>query len=633
MQPHFIATSHSLRKDIQGLRAIAVLAVIFFHANSDWVPGGFIGVDIFFVISGYLITSNILCQKQNNRFSFKLFYLNRVKRIVPAYIVLLAIVTLCMAILLTPEDFGYFNSSLWPSLYFASNQYFASFGDYFAPNSSELPLLHTWSLAVEMQFYLLLPFIIIYVPSRYLKMALPTIIILSTTYASYQMALKGESQEIYFSLVARVPEFIIGSWLSLTALGYNWTTRLANFMAAFGLVLIVGSAFFIEESLPFPGFMALPPCLGAAMIIAAHRSKTNQLISNPVLVWIGGLSYSLYLWHWPVLAGIRYYIESYDIRTSVILIIMSLTLVLSCLSCRWVEIVFRSSLSVGRSICLILVFSLCAILIIKISFNLNQSLIELLPVSYTRYAAQKDICHGKMTDDCFRGNKNSENKLLLLGDSHAAQLNYFADVVGQKNNLAIEIVTASNCVTIPGFDVNRLVKWAQNPCLTQIEEAKRLIKAFDTIILAGMWTYQTESEDFLLAFDNFLTDTDKLNKSVIVLAQIPLLASNPQRLNRFEKIGLPINISLDSKWKKANELIAKIVSQHTKARFINLSNEPVFAEVPFFKGKLIYHDKSHLNEIGSRYYGAIAVPYFKNLRIGPENLNKSLSGKTAINTR
>ncbi len=163
----------SFRADIQGLRAIAVLAVMLFHANRQVLPGGFVGVDVFFVISGFLITAILLKQKESSDFSFiltlKQFYIGRIKRIAPAYYMLLAVVTIISAIILIPKDYQFFHESLHDSLWFASNQYFASFGNYFAPKSDELPLLHTWSLAIEMQFYLLYPFFILLVKKAWLK--------------------------------------------------------------------------------------------------------------------------------------------------------------------------------------------------------------------------------------------------------------------------------------------------------------------------------------------------------------------------------------------------------------------------------------------------------------------------------
>jgi len=157
------------RKDIQGLRAIAVLAVVIFHINKNYLPGGFIGVDMFFVISGFLVGGIVLREKLVQQFSLLDFFKSRCRRILPAYFVMLSVVSVISAILFVPKDFDFFWESMKSASYFKSNIYFTKFGDYFAPSAHELPLLHTWSLAVEMQFYLLLPLAFVFTPLRWIK--------------------------------------------------------------------------------------------------------------------------------------------------------------------------------------------------------------------------------------------------------------------------------------------------------------------------------------------------------------------------------------------------------------------------------------------------------------------------------
>ena len=238
------ATS-SQRDDIQGLRAIAVLAVIVFHLNRQWLPGGFIGVDIFFVISGFLMASIKLRQEQRGPFSFM--------------------------------DF--------------SEQ-----SDYFAPAAHELPLLHTWSLAVEMQFYAVLPFMLTVVNRRWRVAVLISIAVTILAYSSYRLA-AGYRQSEYFSLLARIPEFLVGSLLAFWSAQRQWTSATCNLAAGTGLLLTAASLWLISEQTLFPGAIALVPCVGAALIIAGRESVVSRLLSCTALVWIGALSYSLYLWH------------------------------------------------------------------------------------------------------------------------------------------------------------------------------------------------------------------------------------------------------------------------------------------------------------------------------------------------
>lgn len=206
------------RPDIQGLRAIAVLAVIIFHLNPAWLPGGFVGVDIFLVISGFLISSILLHKKSQAQYSLtgtlSYFYSSRLKRIAPAYFATLILVSLVAAVLFLPADLKTYQDSLEKAAWFNSNNYFATFGDYFAPASHEQPLLHTWSLAVEIQFYLLAPFIFLLLTCRQLRWLLPCAIILLTAYAEYRLQ-QGIEQATYYSLAARLPAFFMGGWIAL----------------------------------------------------------------------------------------------------------------------------------------------------------------------------------------------------------------------------------------------------------------------------------------------------------------------------------------------------------------------------------------------------------------------------------
>lgn len=207
------------RPDIQGLRAIAVIAVMTFHLNPAWLPGGFVGVDIFLVISGFLISSILLHKKAKLDYqllpTLNYFYTSRIKRIAPAYFSLLVLVSLVVAVLFLPADFATYRDGLKKAAYFNSNNYFANFGDYFAPANHEQPLLHTWSLAIEIQFYLLAPFIFLLLPKRLLNWVLPISILGLTAYAEYQLRIAGNEQATYYSLMARLPAFFLGAWVAL----------------------------------------------------------------------------------------------------------------------------------------------------------------------------------------------------------------------------------------------------------------------------------------------------------------------------------------------------------------------------------------------------------------------------------
>lgn len=607
-----LTSTQNKRDDIQGVRALAVLSVIIFHVDKDWMPGGFVGVDIFLVVSGFLITSIILGKKERGGFSYIQFYTSRVKRIVPAYVLFLSVVAIIMATLLTPQDFKFFYESLKSALMFDSNRYFAEFGDYFAPSVDELPLLHTWSLAVEMQFYLFLPLLVMVLPVKYLKIVIPCVIAALLVYSNYQITANDARQSVYYSLYARVPEFLMGAWLAVVPVGSSWGRKTSNIIGSLGLVLIVGSVFLITSDLTFPGYWAIPPCLGVMMILAANNGLANRVLSTSWLVWIGGLSYSLYLWHWPVLSGLRYYNGSYNLNTDQLIYFSVFTLLVSYLSFRWVEIPCRKkypSKAPYLAISAVLVFS---VTIGFLSTTLNSSIVKPLPKIYTQ-VSPKDNCHGKIIGDCTRGDKESDARLLLIGDSHAAHLNHFFDVVGKKNNQAVKIITASGCVTIPQENVNYLPKWARQPCLNQIEEAYAATDDVDTVVISGQWVNQVRRRAVRDGLERFLTDMKARNKSVIILAQTPMIATNVLRAHRFDQLSIPVDVTLKPNWDKGNYVIEEIVSRHENATYLDFSRIPLFANPPLFEGELLYRDRSHLNEVGSKLYGKYAAEYFKGL--------------------
>ncbi len=607
------------RGDIQGIRAISVLAVILFHINKAWLPGGFVGVDVFFVISGFLVGGIILRRKLAGTFSLYEFYSDRMRRIVPAYFVLLAVTTIVAAVILVPKDFGFFWKSAKSAIYFGSNGYFRKFGEYFAPSSHELPLLHTWSLAVEMQFYLFLPIALIVLPSRLRNISILVTIIVLIEYGFSKVNI-GQKQAAYFSFLVRIPEFLLGVTLAIfeNSRGQGGLReafgRWRNWIAALGFILLAGSFFLISEDSAFPGVLVFAPCIGAVAVMAARDSFISRILAHPVLVWIGGLSYSLYLWHWPVLAFIRYATESYHLNISLLVGGGILLLLLSYVSWRWVEIPFRRRGVGGPSSWRKAMLIVGVAIPLSLSSIVNAAIDVPLPISYTRYAVGDEICHGRVIKDCIRGSRDSTvQPILVLGDSHAAQLNLFFDTVGRTNGQRFRVITASNCVTIPGFDVERLPDWARADCLSSIDFAEQYIAEAKVIVVAGMWQYQSSSKAFMDAFRRFLVDSEVRGKTVIVLAQIPMLSSNAQRLRRFEKLGIRDKVSLHPDWLQANSAMRQSVSEYGAAQFLDFSGHDLFASAPFFDGLLIYHDSHHLNEIGANEYGKIAVPFFREL--------------------
>ena len=565
---------------------------MLFHANSAWLPAGFIGVDVFFVISGFVVSRLVL----DRQFDWWGFYLGRVRRIVPAYLFMLVVIALIAIILLIPQDFKFFRDSLKSATIFTSNHYFSGFGDYFAPSSHELPLLHTWSLAIEMQFYLVLPLLLVWLPRPVLRIALPLFIAATIAWSTY----KGNQ---FFSFLARSAEFGFGVWLAAISPALRLSGVKAELVSVVGAVLLLLGFFIIPEA-AFPGVWVLLPCLGCFLIIAARDASLNRVLSNRYMVGIGTISYSLYLWHWPVLAFMRYYTQQYELSPLWLVAYVAAAFALAVFSYRYVETPFRKSINLVV-VCGGTLFTLGLLATSLMQGKaLNGSLVgTTLPVELTRYADDAKICHGKVIAECIRGDLTQQPVALVIGDSHAAQLNLAFDEIGIRHGLAFQVVTASSCVPIEGFDVERLPDWAQNPCMDQIAYVKPLIASANIVVLAGKWHWQAKSPAFIQALESFLADMQKRGIRLFVLSQVPMLDFNAARAHRFTELGLPLTKLRAVSTDEGNSLVSNLVKKHRNTVFVDVSAFDLFKHPPFYKNGVVYHDSHHLNEIGAREYG------------------------------
>lgn len=328
------------RPEIDGLRAIAVLSVILFHAGLNAVPGGYLGVDIFFVISGYLITSIISTEMEDGRFTFAAFYERRARRILPALIVvLLACVPFVLAFML-PREVTEFSKSVIAVCAFASNVFFWAQSGYFDRAAELKPLLHTWSLGVEEQFYLAFPILLmgaLRFGRRRAGMLFAAIALASIAYAQWGPQTK---EATFYLIPSRLWELLIGAVLALwpvTKLRAELPNTVLDIFVVVGIALI-GYSLLDHGEVRYPGFRALPPVLGASLIIAfaSAETRTGKLLGSRIPVSIGLISYSAYLWHQPVLVFAR--LSGFD-RPSVelALALTAISLVLAVATYRFIE--------------------------------------------------------------------------------------------------------------------------------------------------------------------------------------------------------------------------------------------------------------------------------------------------------
>jgi hypothetical protein len=466
------------------------------------------------------------------------------------------------------------------------------------------PLLHTWSLALEIQFYLLAPLLILFLSAKALQWVLVVSFIALTALAEYRLRILGIQQETYYSLYARLPAFFAGVlvalWMRGVGGGKSWFVGL-------GLALVLASATAQPLLGPFPGVLALLPVAGAVLILLQPtQGISGRFLASYPMAWLGKMSYSLYLWHWPVLALLRYYTGSQVLEGHFSLLFIGLTLLLAAFSYYIVETplrVHRVRLKQALGYGLLAGATLGTV---PAMATINQALSPAqLPQEYLRYADPSTICHGQIVGNCIKGDTNSSKEVLVLGDSHAAMLNLFFDRIGKQQGFRARIITASSCVNIRGFDYEKLPEWAHAPCLNQIKEVQNYTKKADIIFLAGMWSWQLEGKNFEKKLSEFL-DASGLDQSIFVMSQVPLLRKNPMRNMRFENIGLKNGLALNEAYILANKKIKSLTEKHSNTIYLQLDNLSIFDSVPLHQGLLLYFDESHMNEIGVLSYATVA---------------------------
>lgn len=295
------------RSDIDGLRAVAVLSVLFFHAHWDFFAGGFVGVDVFFVISGFLITRIIISHDGSMKAFFGNFYERRIRRLVPPAIFVFLFSLVAGVYFLPPDALVEFAQSLLAAVFFVSNFFFLFQADYFDGPAQLKPLLHTWSLSIEEQFYLLFPVFVLLLKKvglRAITFFYLTVFALSLAIGVY-FSLWTEPANAFFNSAGRFWEIALGGLIACLNIQVrqNW---LKHALGVMGLVAIAYSALFYDEALAWPGYHALLPTIGTALIIVSNGGIAARLLSVKPMVWIGLISYALYLWHWPIFVYLQY---------------------------------------------------------------------------------------------------------------------------------------------------------------------------------------------------------------------------------------------------------------------------------------------------------------------------------------
>lgn len=521
------------RADIDGLRAVAVLSVIIFHLNSAWMPSGFLGVDIFFVISGYLITSIIYRDLLRDSFSFKEFYLRRIKRILPAFFIVLFTSLLVGSYLMRVEEhFIALKKSAVASTFFAANLYFMRGVSYSDPTTEDKPFLHIWSLSVEEQFYFVFPILLILLlrydwtrRNKYPILLALGGLTLGTSFIN--LADWGITWDPYYMPHLRVPEMLVGSLLAMASTDglLKWTpSPIRASVYSLLCLCVVCICFYTSELFTpplFPGIASLIPCISVTGLIYLNGQPTwvSRLLSNGFVVWIGKISYSLYLWHWVVLSWMRYVYGIGPLEPRQLVVAVILMTLLSVLSYYLVEQPTRHQrIGFGKS--LGLYYLMPAILVLALYHYSNIRRIQAIPKEVYAWGKRNTgLLVETLEGDGLIGDKSKSPTVLIAGDSYTGHLDVFFDTLGKREGWS------AYAVSIPGQPY--FINYERHPssqCYDLDQERDRVIHKnldrYDVVILSAFWGgthYYEEGFDLREGLDRTLSYLLARGKKVYVI--------------------------------------------------------------------------------------------------------------------
>lgn len=649
------------RPEIDGLRAIAVLPVLFFHSGLG-STGGFVGVDVFFVISGYLIGSLVLSEIESGTFRMVTFWERRIRRLFPALAVVILGCLVAGAVLLVPQHFAELGQSVIAQPLLCSNFYFWKQSGYFETASEFQPLLHTWSLAVEEQFYLFFPpiFMLLLRGGRLVASAG----IICFLIASFVWSIYGTAHYpslAFFLIPSRIWELDIGVLLALWPKGRSPLPLRDEIFSWGGLLLILGSVFFYDVNTPFPGAAALAPCWGTAMVIygnSAGLTSSGIILSRRPFVFIGKISYSLYLIHWPVIVFLKYAwikaLPPFYLSGSLVV-----SFLLACLSWKYVETPFRKKKFLPVRWHLFFMSGILAALFVGIGSLLYLS--KGLPARFTPEISQFEkepnqmpgvqglnqfLQTGELSMIGKKVEPESPMQLVLWGDSHAMSLMPVLDVLGKEHGIGIYTATEPGTVPIAGThraDAGRNGLDAGTPVLEFVLNHKQI----KNVLMTARWSIyvfgepnedldlivcdsQTESRSPQQAREVFVRNLRRTvarlrdgGVAVWIMRDVALQPrSVPETLAQTASRGMDLNsFAQDASVQK---LEGKEINQLIDQAIQGLGAQ-VLDPIPLFvgpsgiylmakDGKALYNDRHHLTRFGSMQLRPLFEPVFDGIQ-------------------
>lgn len=610
------------RADIDGLRALAVLSVVIYHAFPSVLTGGFIGVDIFFVISGYLISSILIKDLKSARFSISGFYQRRIIRLFPALIAVLLFCVVFGWLALLPDEYKSLAKHVVSGAGFVANLTLWSEASYFDVAAEAKPLLHLWSLGVEEQFYLVWPIVLLMVWKKHTWLTVSLLTIICASFALNVYQVSNNPTADFYSPLTRFWELLVGALIAANIDGVSLKKKSANAISICGMVLIVLGLVTVTSKDAFPGLLALIPVSGAAMLIVSGRQAVaNRIIlSNPVMVGIGVISYPLYLWHWPLLSFSRI-VESATPGLTIRVTALFLSLILAFSTYKFIEIPFRKG-KVGRrqsvlvlSSAMILIASFSVIVYVADGFSERSGAnpvvhhpADLGRDPYLQYitnhfsrCADPVLLNSSVLDTsygfrCFQSQPDTPIEVLLLGDSHAEH--WLPGLSDQLNGVNVGSLIQPD---LPSMD-SVLFKNA-----IPVISSRKNIK---TVVISVMWMDKINKAtvDPAKKLKEMISEFARSGKKVYVLDDIPAYDFGPEKCmygRRFSTKTEACEMSVlqyESQKEFYSSVLSEVVKGNEQVTFVPVSS--------FLCGEstckmlvddtLIYRDTNHLNIVGSK---------------------------------
>lgn len=628
------------RNDINGLRAIAVLSVVLFHIHEHWLPGGFVGVDIFFVISGFLISQQLFEKIGNDTFSLSDFYIKRIKRIVPVMMFVTTITLLISSFIFTPQDaVGVAESAIW-STFSAGNIYFWLFQDtgYFASSSLEIPLLHLWSLGVEEQFYMVWPLLLMlsscFIKNNRFFIIIVALIIASFTLAQYTLTISHSFT--YYMLPTRAGELLIGSlaaYLLYRNTNITCISKSALTVQCIGLLMIGWSIMFYDDRTPFPGLTAAIPTIGTALLLlAGHNKETilSRLLANKLFAFFGLISYSLYLWHWPILAFFRY--AGFGVSAFAALSLFVTMIVLSYASYKLIENPLRN-MSGGLLKTVSVLFLLPGALVLLISLGLIQSKGTLLSQFVTadvhnvtnisnQVLSTKSvdyICQSKLTsspkiDDekCVTKLSKPSKTAIIIGDSNAAHYVNVITPILNEMNVTLRNIAANSCPPVLENIENYPPTKVISVCLEYLPKLFEEALSYDVVFISASYTlYNGKDSHFFHDFEKAIKLLSSKGKKIVLMSKTPKFYGYDRRCREKEVLLTYFDCAISTQplndyIHEANNKVKDIAGSYQNVFYLDMSATLCpNGKCTFYddKGHPIYFDEDHLSISGGKYIG------------------------------